>query len=205
MAETCRFNVGGSKYEVSRSLLEQHPNTMLARISSEQWQKDPEKEIFIDRDGDRFRYCLDYLRDGHVALPVTVAKKALLQDLEYYGVEGVDEGSIDDGLSQEVKISKSLKVLEDTMVQLEKEAEVDCLSCAIMCYQRAKQVTNSAFFISSKDKDCGLARMLHYRLISWGSIDKHLKRLNLRLTQTVLLSKYDKPGVNIYLQPVPKE
>eukprot|EP00957_Ditylum_brightwellii_P042874 3245381-Ditylum_brightwellii.AAC.1 len=92
MASICRFNVGGRKYEVSKSLLEQHPNTMLARISSEQWQKDPEAEIFIDQDGDRFRYCLDYLRFGSVVLPVTVAKKAVLQDLAYYGVEDVDEG-----------------------------------------------------------------------------------------------------------------
>eukprot|EP00957_Ditylum_brightwellii_P033909 2569519-Ditylum_brightwellii.AAC.1 len=92
MTDICRFNVGGHKYQVSRSLLNQHPNTMPARISSEQWQTDPDAEIFIDRSGDRFQYCLDYLRDDFVSIPVTVPKKGLLQDLVYYGVEGVDEG-----------------------------------------------------------------------------------------------------------------
>eukprot|EP00957_Ditylum_brightwellii_P183242 13957917-Ditylum_brightwellii.AAC.1 len=81
MADHCHFDVGGHKYKVSRSLIQQHPNTMLARISSEQWQKDPKAEILMDRNGDRFQYCLDYLRDGAVALPATVPKKALIQDL----------------------------------------------------------------------------------------------------------------------------
>eukprot|EP00957_Ditylum_brightwellii_P056037 4246789-Ditylum_brightwellii.AAC.1 len=61
MADTSCFNVGGQTYEVPISLLEQHPNTMLARISLDQWQNDPKAEIFIDQDGDSFQYCLDYL------------------------------------------------------------------------------------------------------------------------------------------------
>eukprot|EP00957_Ditylum_brightwellii_P209293 15361122-Ditylum_brightwellii.AAC.1 len=96
MTDICCFNVGGHKYDASRSLLKQHPNTMLARISLEQWQKDPKAEKFIDQYGDRFQYCLDYLRFGLVSLPATVAKKGVLQDPAYYGVDDVDEGSIDD-------------------------------------------------------------------------------------------------------------
>eukprot|EP00957_Ditylum_brightwellii_P084013 6386462-Ditylum_brightwellii.AAC.1 len=53
MTDICCFNIGGHKYQVSRSLLKQHPNTMLARISSEVWQKDPEAEIFVDQNGDQ--------------------------------------------------------------------------------------------------------------------------------------------------------
>lgn len=50
--------------------------------------------MFIERDGERFRYCLDYMRDNKVFLPPTVAKGALLLDLEYYGFENVDTTSI---------------------------------------------------------------------------------------------------------------
>ena len=68
------FNVGGTRYEVARSLIEMHPDTMLARMVSEQWQADPSKEVFIERNGSRFEYVLDYLRDGKVSLPFSVCK-----------------------------------------------------------------------------------------------------------------------------------
>ena len=67
-----KFDVGGTPYTVSKSLLEQHPDTMLCRIASEMWQKqdgEQDQPIFIERDGPRFRYVLDYMRDGTVALP----------------------------------------------------------------------------------------------------------------------------------------
>ena len=43
MAETAQFNVGGQKYEVSRSLLTLYPKTMLAKSASDQWQTDRQK------------------------------------------------------------------------------------------------------------------------------------------------------------------
>jgi hypothetical protein len=92
--DTARFNVGGKKYEISRSLLESFPNTMLARMASKTWQTDPEAAMFVDRDGERFRCILDYMRDGKVHLPLTVAKGALLLDLEYFGFENVDPACI---------------------------------------------------------------------------------------------------------------
>jgi hypothetical protein len=54
-----KFDVGGRLYKVSRSSIERFPSTMLAKMISETWQKDPEVTLFIDRDGDRFRFCLD--------------------------------------------------------------------------------------------------------------------------------------------------
>jgi len=42
MTEVIKFNIGGQRYEVSRSLLDKHPDSMLARISAQQWQEDPE-------------------------------------------------------------------------------------------------------------------------------------------------------------------
>ena len=51
MTETVKFNVGGTIYEVSRSLLERYPGTMLAKSASKRWQEDSMSEIFIERDG----------------------------------------------------------------------------------------------------------------------------------------------------------
>ena len=95
MTNTVRFNVGGKLYQVSRSLLDMHPNTMLAQSASEQWLQNPDAEVFVERDGIRFGYVLDYLRDdGSVILPMTVPKPSFLADLVYYGVENVDESKI---------------------------------------------------------------------------------------------------------------
>ena len=52
------FDVGGKMYTVSRSLIEEHSDTMLARIVSKTWQEDPDSTVFIDRDGDTFRFVL---------------------------------------------------------------------------------------------------------------------------------------------------
>lgn len=84
-AKIVKLNVGGTRYEVARSLIETHPESMLARLISEQWQEDPSKEVFVERDGGRFKYVLDYLRDGKVLLPAfSVPKEVLEKDFEYY-------------------------------------------------------------------------------------------------------------------------
>jgi len=102
-SKTVFFNVGGTIYEVSRSLIEQHSDTMLARYVSHTWNQDGDeadtlknsKPLFIERDGERFRFCLDYMRDGWVVeLPPTVSKDALLQDLAYFGFHDVDPSLI---------------------------------------------------------------------------------------------------------------
>uniref|UniRef100_A0A7S1FYD7 Potassium channel tetramerisation-type BTB domain-containing protein n=1 Tax=Corethron hystrix TaxID=216773 RepID=A0A7S1FYD7_9STRA len=86
MTETVLFDVGGKKYKTARSLLNDHPETMLARMASQEWNPDAGKKLFIERDGERFRYVLDYLRDGKAILPIDVSKEALLIDMEFYGI-----------------------------------------------------------------------------------------------------------------------
>eukprot|EP00590_Aulacoseira_subarctica_P003151 CAMPEP_0172422128 /NCGR_PEP_ID=MMETSP1064-20121228/8320_1 /TAXON_ID=202472 /ORGANISM="Aulacoseira subarctica , Strain CCAP 1002/5" /LENGTH=74 /DNA_ID=CAMNT_0013162843 /DNA_START=188 /DNA_END=408 /DNA_ORIENTATION=+ len=64
--KTVRFDVGGQLYRVSKSLVEQHEDTMLARLVSDTWLSDPDATIFIDRDGEIFQYVLYYMRYGKV-------------------------------------------------------------------------------------------------------------------------------------------
>ncbi|KAL7532015.1 hypothetical protein ACHAWF_003987 [Thalassiosira exigua] len=45
--ETVKFNVGGKPFETSRSLIDQHEGTMLARLVSDTWQEDPQKDMFM--------------------------------------------------------------------------------------------------------------------------------------------------------------
>lgn len=83
---TTKFNVGGTMYEVSQSLLNQFSNTMLARAASDMWNntKKPNNNnsnsttndpIFINRDGERFKYVLDYMRDNKIVIPLSSITK----------------------------------------------------------------------------------------------------------------------------------
>ena len=118
---TIRLNVGGTSYEVSRSTIEQYPDTMLARMVSEAWNSDDsgdesdkdKKELFIDRNGERFQYVLDYMRDGSdVSLPVLVSKEGFLKDLEYFGFENVNPTNVFSS-SNYAQIVKKMNALDD--------------------------------------------------------------------------------------------
>ena len=93
MVETVQFNVGGKLFEVSRDLIDHHPETMLAKLISETWEKKPDKPIFIDRDGDKFAHVLDYLRYGSIELPPSVPRSMFDRELDYYGI-GAPESSV---------------------------------------------------------------------------------------------------------------
>ena len=93
---TVTFDVGGThQYRVSRSLLEQYPCSMLAVICSESWEQGATTTknqvgadtIFIDRNGERFQYVLDYMRDSSVELPATITRAQFIKDLEYLGID----------------------------------------------------------------------------------------------------------------------
>ena len=97
--ETQTFDVGGQTYKISRSLLNQFPDSMLTRSASDKWVESPEAEIFIERDGATFRYILSYMRDGKVILPISESKQSFLEELEYFGLE-VREADVDDGVAK---------------------------------------------------------------------------------------------------------
>ena len=50
MTQTIKFNVGGTRYEVYRSLLEAFPQTLLERSASKVWNEGGD-EIFIEGNG----------------------------------------------------------------------------------------------------------------------------------------------------------
>jgi hypothetical protein len=146
------FNVGGTKYEVTRSLLASHPDTMLARIASKDWKATEDTtEIFIDRNGVRFQFVLDYLRDGKVSLPLVVTNEALLDDLTYFGVEVIDTDAIDDSLTRVVQASRGVTTMWTEFNRL--KGEEDCIVLARTCIDLFLQnrCTGLSFFINLPD------------------------------------------------------
>jgi hypothetical protein len=111
------FNVGGTKYEVSDSLLDRYPDSMLRKISSDTWQEGATdkstEEIFIDRNGERFQYVLDYLRDSCVELPMSIPKGQLVADLDYFGIDYGDGSTITLSVSNPKDLFHSLGQYRD--------------------------------------------------------------------------------------------
>ena len=105
------LNVGGTRFEVARRTIDRYPESMLATLISKKWSaKDSSKAIYIDRDGPRFQFVLDFLRDGVVHLPSSTSKEALRTELAYYGLPedaDIKEGGL--GLSRIAGVMKKLK------------------------------------------------------------------------------------------------
>ena len=90
--DTIKFDVGGTIYKVSKSLLEKFPGSLLERCASKTWNEGGE-EVFIEGDGARFRQVLDYMRHSEVTLPRGESTASFLKELEYYGI-GFDKDKI---------------------------------------------------------------------------------------------------------------
>lgn len=128
---TVCWNVSGTKYEVSRSLIEQYPEMMLARLISEEWdQEKAGEDLFIDRNWKRFEFVLDYMRDQKVSLPTNdVSKYALLQELEYFGFNDFSLNSIDTTLAS-LSAALHMDVLRETYMK-----RIRASACIKIAYQ----------------------------------------------------------------------
>lgn len=76
------LNVGGVHYTTTLKTLINEPDSKLTEIfsgSTTNVEKDAKGRIFLDRDGVLFRYILDYLRDGAIALPEGFREKERLR------------------------------------------------------------------------------------------------------------------------------
>ena len=85
--ERVQLNVGGVRYESSRTTLTRFDDTMLGRMFGRcdlMLQADPDDgSVFIDRSGERFGLILDFLRDGdasNVVARISAEIKLFLTD-----------------------------------------------------------------------------------------------------------------------------
>jgi hypothetical protein len=148
-SSTVKFNVGGRLYEVPRALVEKFPSTMLARMVSDTWQKDPEATLFIGRSGERFEYSLDYMRADKVWLPHNMPKEAFLDDLDFYGFENVDPSKICGGSSY----------LKEEYVQFMASNKIarHCEEVAYECFVRVSQGKSLEDMLFSKSNGSELS------------------------------------------------
>mmetsp|Transcript_10454 Transcript_10454/g.10099 ORF Transcript_10454/g.10099 Transcript_10454/m.10099 type:complete len:214 (+) Transcript_10454:1080-1721(+) len=78
---------------------------MLARMISDRWQQQhddddndgttEEEGVFIDRNGVRFQYVLDYMRDQKVHSAIGASGASIRKELEYFGFDNIPADAID--------------------------------------------------------------------------------------------------------------
>jgi hypothetical protein len=123
---TFRFNVGGTKFD-------QYPGTLLEAMVSGRWNIHESEEIFIERDSERFRYVLDFMRNGgtvHLPFAPHVSREEVLKDLIYFGSDGLNPSAVQaSGANQLIRPSDCVK---DQMRKM--AMEVDCQFLAFYCY-----------------------------------------------------------------------
>mmetsp|Transcript_36927 Transcript_36927/g.62818 ORF Transcript_36927/g.62818 Transcript_36927/m.62818 type:complete len:202 (-) Transcript_36927:65-670(-) len=131
MADTVRFNVGGRHFEVSRSLVDEHSNTVLGKLVSDTWNGDPAKAVFIDRSGDIFAHILEYLRYGSIELPITVPRSMFDRELDYYGITSVKTRISGQNFLPNIIGSFELQVIEAKKKLAEAEMRRDAVTMAL--------------------------------------------------------------------------
>ena len=162
---TVKLNVGGKLYQVSTSLIESYPDSMLARLISDTWTKDTNTPIFIESDGVQFQYVLQCICPKKVHLPASVSKAAILQDLDYFGLlQDIQSGDVCDGCGnaqaarrmvqckkmfweEKEKCDSAIKELNESIKTMEKKKEY--LEIAHFCFQEySKTGKLEDFFLS---------------------------------------------------------
>lgn len=86
------LDVGGIPYTTSIETLTKHDGSMLALMFSGKFALETSSDgrVFIDRDGQHFRYILNYLRDGVVDLPNDpIVVNEIQREAEYYQLSGL--------------------------------------------------------------------------------------------------------------------
>lgn len=92
--EIISLNVGGTIYSTSLSTLQTYPHSMLGSMFSGRFEctRDKNGNYFIDRDGNLFRYVLNFLRNSTLEVPDNfIEMRALRKEAEFYQIEPLIE------------------------------------------------------------------------------------------------------------------
>jgi len=121
--------VGGQNFKTTRGTLMSDQNSMLAKMFESDLlgrvaaARDPDTgAYFIDRSPKYFESILNFLRTGEIECPCCLDKKFLLQEAEYYGIEGMAD-----------KIRKEIESKEALDAHMQKHCEEQ--NCIQQCCQ----------------------------------------------------------------------
>lgn len=89
------LNVGGVRHETCKATLKKIPGTRLSRLTEALANYDPvSNEYFYDRHPHVFAQALNYYRTGKLHNPVNVCDPLFEEELEFWGLDSNQVGSI---------------------------------------------------------------------------------------------------------------
>jgi len=93
-ADTVKFNVGGTVFEVARSTIQTFPHALLAKMIDGPFQsgKDGGGAYFVDRNPQMFNIILDVHRDNKVYESPMVTSDQVVAELQFYGLHDFADG-----------------------------------------------------------------------------------------------------------------
>ncbi|KAJ3034688.1 hypothetical protein HDV00_004778 [Rhizophlyctis rosea] len=149
-----RLNVGGRIFETSRKTLTTHSLSFLAIMfdpsNASMLHPDPDGSVFIDRSPELFVPILEFYRTGRLEVPPGMSKKALMAEVEFYGLsEAVDEaGGIEkvksdnhsNGSVKSVTFEKDTGMDSENLQQLVSVNEYSSSLLRFMAYGNSKDL-----------------------------------------------------------------
>ena len=187
--DTVIFNVSGEKFQVLKELFDMYPETMLAKSVAEHWRDpDSQEEIFLDRCPLLFRHVLACLRDKKTHLPLTLAKSALLSELDYYCVGSVEAFTIDDLLSGPELVKVTGRRCFDNFLKARKDLKTRTRITNVACYLLDCFLQKDAeeCFVLCED----IPNNQHANRNDIPNLNDHLNKLGLNVTFTSRRSRY---------------
>ncbi|KAF1767421.1 hypothetical protein GCK72_007380 [Caenorhabditis remanei] len=119
-----KLNIGGTVFQTTKSTLTRFDGMLKVMIETEiPVEKDESGCIFIDRDPTHFRLILNFLRDGHVALPDS--EKEILeieQEAQFYLLDGLMElckRQLKHSAEKKIPPNHNLRIIETDKEMLE--------------------------------------------------------------------------------------
>lgn len=151
-------NVGGVKYGTLAETLKKFPNVDILACGVAVGNN----EYFIDRNGEYFRYILDFLRSGHswksAVLP-SLAKEVILcikEEAKYYGLYDMMFGLYDAAARWDIYFCEwvSGKLIKDISIDMSSDVQLESYYSCIIPYEYISH-RRQIFFDMAVDYDTG--------------------------------------------------
>ena len=145
------LNVGGMVHTTSLSTIRKFPDSMLGAMFSGQYEipVDNNGHIFIDRDGDLFRFVLNYMRGGSLCLPSNFTElDQLIKEADFFQIEPL----IDDLHIILKERQDREKEKKDREKEKEQEEALSKFYFSLEIMERVN-IRNSIFYRSAIDDD----------------------------------------------------
>ncbi|GAX22432.1 hypothetical protein FisN_14Hh046 [Fistulifera solaris] len=133
------LNVGGLRYEVSRTTMTQYEGSVLDSLAKTWNEEKFNSEIFVFRDGSLFAYVLDYLRSGKVYLPYSIARAALQEEFDHFQIPAdMEKVYVEKDYFTIDRLTKEIKEHKDAIEEKERT-----VAAIIESYRLAHNLTAS--------------------------------------------------------------